>query len=138
MLLAETFLERFGTEEGKPTLQFSKEAVMALKNYAWPGNVRELENRVKRAVVMCATRRLTAKDLGLLPSATDSEPLNLKSARDQLDREMLTKAMKRHAGRISLVAAELGISRPTCYEMIEKLGVPRAPDSEPGSAESSQ
>jgi two-component system, NtrC family, response regulator len=122
VLLAETFLKRFATEEGKRKLRFAKEALIALQKYPWPGNVRELENRVKRAVVMCDDARVTAQDLGL-SSATESDSFDLRAARDQLERDMLTKALRRHGGKITAAAAELGISRPTFYEMMEKLGI---------------
>jgi len=122
VLLAEAFLKRFAAAEGKRKLKLTKEAFTALQKYSWPGNVRELENRVKRAVVMCDEARVTAEDLGL--SATgDVASLNLRAARDQLEREMLMKALRRHGGKISPAAAELGISRPTFYEMMEKLGI---------------
>ncbi len=43
------------------------------------------------------------------------------------------KALRRHGGKISPAAAELGISRPTFYEMMEKLGIQKeAKDAEPG------
>ncbi len=120
-LLAEAFLKRFATAEGKRKLRLTKEAISALQKYPWPGNVRELENRVKRAVVMCDETRVTAEDLGL--NLEEGESLNLRAARDQLERGMLIKALKRHGGKISPAAAELGISRPTFYEMMEKLGI---------------
>jgi two-component system NtrC family response regulator len=53
----------------------------------------------------------------------EGESLNLRAARDHLERDMLMKALKRHGGKISPAAAELGISRPTFYEMMEKLGI---------------
>jgi two-component system NtrC family response regulator len=36
---------------------------------------------------------------------------------------MIQQALKRHAGKITSAAAELGISRPTLYELMDKLGV---------------
>lgn len=122
LLLAETFLNRFSAEEGKPKLHFAEETIMSLQQHHWPGNVRELENRVKRAVVMCNSNRVTAKDLGL-DAAAGADNCNLKNARDQLEREMVQKALKRHGGKIMPAAAELGISRPTLYEIMEKLGI---------------
>jgi len=122
VLLAETFLKRFASDEGKRKLKFAKESLASLQKYPWPGNVRELENRVKRAVVMCDGSRVTPEDLGL-SAVTENTSMNLRSARDQLEREMLTKALKRHGGKISPAAAELGISRPTFYEIMEKLGI---------------
>jgi len=34
--------------------------------------------------------------------------------------------LKRHGGRISSAAADLGISRPTLYELMDKLGIDRS------------
>ena len=48
---------------------------------------------------------------------------------------MLNKALRKHRGKISPAAAELGISRPTFYEMMEKLGIDR-PDRDSKPAES--
>ena len=122
VMLAEAFLKRYGTEQGKSKLRFTKEALLALQEYPWPGNVRELENRVKRAVIMADDSRVTPENLSLTSSSA-SAGLNLRDARDQLEREMLTKALRKHRGKISPAAAELGISRPTFYEMMEKLGI---------------
>src|ERR1044072_6949230 len=80
VLLAESFLKRFATVEGKRKLRFTKEALKALQGYSWPGNVRELENRVKRAVVMADETRVTAEDLGL-DSASPPAPRDLRTAR---------------------------------------------------------
>jgi two-component system NtrC family response regulator len=52
-----------------------------------------------------------------LPGAT------LKEARESIEREMVLQALKRNAGKISAASVELGISRPTLYELIEKLGI---------------
>ena len=36
---------------------------------------------------------------------------------------MIKEALRKHSGNISAAATELGISRPTFYELMEKLGV---------------
>jgi two-component system NtrC family response regulator len=40
-----------------------------------------------------------------------------------LETEMIRAALRKHSGKITAAAIELGISRPTLYEMMEKLGV---------------
>ena len=40
-------------------------------------------------------------------------------------REMVQDALTRHRGKITAAALELGISRPTLYELMEKLGIAR-------------
>jgi two-component system, NtrC family, response regulator len=122
VVLAEAFLKRYAAAERKGKLRFGKETISALRRYSWPGNVRELENRVKRAVVMADETRVTSADLGL-EEVVETGPLNLKEARDHVEREMLLKALRKHRGKIAPAAAELGISRPTFYEMMEKLGI---------------
>jgi two-component system NtrC family response regulator len=129
VVLAEAFLKRYGAEAGKSRLRFSKEALVALQEYPWPGNVRELENRVKRAVIMADDSRVTPENLSLTSGSAGSG-LNLREARDQLERDMLTKALRKHRGKISPAAAELGISRPTFYEMMEKLGIQKPSEEE--------
>lgn len=122
VVLAEAFLKRYGSAQGKSRLRFTKEALLALQQYPWPGNVRELENRVKRAVIMCDDQRVTPENLSLNANSTEGT-VSLREARDNLEREMLSKALRKHRGKISPAAAELGISRPTFYEMMEKLGI---------------
>jgi two-component system, NtrC family, response regulator len=129
VVLAEAFLKRFGSEQGKGRLKFTKEALVALQQYSWPGNVRELENRVKRAVIMCEDQRVTPENLSLITGSSEGA-LNLREARDQLERDMLNKALRKHRGKIAPAAAELGISRPTFYEMMEKLGIQKPSEAE--------
>ena len=87
--------------------------------------MRELQNRVQRAVIMADGKRITVKDLELTDGADVLPATTLKEAREGIEREMIQLALKRHSGKISSAAAELGISRPTLYELMEKLGIVR-------------
>jgi two-component system NtrC family response regulator len=49
----------------------------------------------------------------------------LKEARESVEREVVQDALRRHNGKITAAALELGISRPTLYELMEKLGIAR-------------
>jgi two-component system NtrC family response regulator len=124
-LLAKEFLQRNLGAAGKEGLTFTQEAIHALNAHAWPGNVRELENRVKRAVIMVEGRRITSTDLELESLGRGSANLNLREARETVEREVITRALRKHGGKITAAAAELGISRPTFYELMEKLGIGR-------------
>ena len=124
-LLAQDFLRRSAAEVGKPGLVFDQDAFRALANHQWPGNVRELENRVKRAVIMAEGKRIRIEDLELSVTGTVAQPASLKEARESAEREMMLKALKKHSGKIAPAAAELGISRPTFYELMDKLGLRR-------------
>jgi two-component system NtrC family response regulator len=121
--VARAFLERFAVKHGKTGLTFAPETVVALSRYKWPGNVRELQNRVQRAVIMGDGKRITVKDMELTDLAGAVPTITLREGREAIEREMVQKALNRNAGRISGAAAELGISRPTLYELMEKLGI---------------
>jgi two-component system NtrC family response regulator len=98
-----------------------------MNSYSWPGNVRELQNRVKRGVIMASGSRVTAKDLELQrdKGVVASAATTLRQAREHVERELIEQALKRHSGKITSAAADLGISRPTLYELMEKLGIPK-------------
>jgi two-component system NtrC family response regulator len=123
-MLAKFFLRRFAAEVGKPGITFDPEALRALKKHSWPGNVRELENCVRRAVIMADGRRVTAGDLELTPGVA-ANAVTLKEAREAVERQMVRQALRKHGGKIAPAAVELGMSRPTLYELMEKLGISR-------------
>jgi two-component system NtrC family response regulator len=124
-VLAQEFLRRMAAENGRQGLSFDQEATKAMLRHPWPGNVRELENRVKRAVIMAEGKRITAADLELSNAAGMPAGTTLKEARENVEREMISQSLRKHGGKITSAAAELGISRPTLYELMEKLGIDR-------------
>jgi two-component system NtrC family response regulator len=87
--------------------------------------VRELENRVRRAAVMGDGPRLGPADLELADAAAGAARPPLKAMRRGLEREAVREALRRNGGNISQTAAELGVSRPTLYALVEKLGIER-------------
>jgi len=50
---------------------------------------------------------------------------SLREAREAVERDMIQKALLKHEGNISHAAAELDVSRPTLYELMQKLGIRR-------------
>jgi two-component system, NtrC family, response regulator len=124
-VLANEFLRRASAKVGKNGLAFDHEALRALTSHSWPGNVRELDNRVKRAVIMADGKRLTAADLELGELGAAPGANTLKEAREAVEREMIQKSLRKHSGKIAPAAVELGVSRPTLYELMDKLGLKR-------------
>ena len=125
LLLAHAFLQRAVRENRKKITGFTQQAVAAIAAYPWPGNVRELENRVKRAVIMAEGRKVKPSDLELEEPSSRFEGMTLRAARETLEREMILKVLARQKDNITRAAEELGISRPTLYELMEKLGIAR-------------
>jgi two-component system NtrC family response regulator len=70
---------------------------------------------------------VSAKDLELERDRSLVSPAGttLRQAREHVEREMVEQALKKHSGKITSAAADLGISRPTFYELMEKLGIPK-------------
>ncbi len=122
-LIAQSFMHRFAAENNRQNMTFSQEALRAIHRHSWPGNIRELQNRVRRAVIMGESNRLTAADLELDQFATSGAAMTLKDAREALEREMIRNALKKHSGKMAPAAVELGISRPTLYDLMDKLGL---------------
>jgi two-component system NtrC family response regulator len=122
ILLARALLQRFAAESGKTGIVFTPDALRGIRTHRWSGNVRELQNRVRRAVIMSDGKRLSVQDLEL-PTGNASAGQTLKDAREQLERSMINESLRKHAGNITAAAGELGISRPTFYELMEKLGI---------------
>jgi two-component system NtrC family response regulator len=127
-LLAKAFLQKCATQNKRSSLDFSAKAMRAIQRHSWPGNVRELENRVKRAVIMAEGRYVTPEDLELRDNSDAPGIITLKQARETAEREVILAALQRGGGKISRAAEDLGISRPTLYELMEKLGIARASD----------
>jgi two-component system NtrC family response regulator len=120
-LLAKVFMARFAKEMNPSIKGFAADALAAIDGWQWPGNVRELENRVKRAVIMADGKLISAGDLDLSePGSEQAYVLNLKSAREQSDRQVIRHALARSEGNISSTAKLLGISRPTLYDLLKQ------------------
>jgi two-component system NtrC family response regulator len=125
-LLARVFLEREAGRAKRKIVGFAPDALRAIEAHTWPGNVRELENRVRRAVVMADGPLVSPADLELESVASETpKSRGLREMRESVERETVRKALARNGGNVSQTAAELGISRPTLYGLMEKLGISR-------------
>jgi two-component system NtrC family response regulator len=73
---------------------------------------------------MAENGRITPKDLGI-SQYSERQGGGLEEARQAVEREMVTAALARNKGNLTRAAADLEISRPSLYELIDKLGIPR-------------
>lgn len=149
-LLAEYFLSRIATQQHRPLLQLSEEAIRVMEAYPWPGNVRELQNTLQRAVVLASSDVLLPKDLPLglgsgspemtEQGSTPGKPLGIDEAasalfealgRDGGGRELLpwieedfTRRAMAATGNNQVKASKvLGITRATLRKRLERMGV---------------
>ncbi len=139
--IAQSFIERFGTEEGREIETLSNSAREFLLTHSWPGNVRELQNTIRRAIVMGqgheldigAIREMPAKKAAIsmdagapvlldqrLGDAPISPALATDLTLDQIEEVAVRERIRLHAGNIVQSAKSLGVSPSTIYRKLEK------------------
>lgn len=123
-MLAHALVRRFAEEQKRSGLSLSAEAVHAISIHPWPGNVRELENCLKRATIMADGNSLTVEDVGLKPPSDENSAfLDLRTIRDNAERQAVIAAIGRSNHNLAKAADILGISRPTLYDLMHKFGL---------------
>ena len=124
-LLAHAFARRFAQEQNRGTLTLSEDAVRAIELHKWPGNIRELENCIKRATIMADGNQISREDVGLeLPQSEEVfDTLDLRTIRDTAEKNAIVAALGRVNGNMVKAAELLGISRPTLYDLMHRLGL---------------
>jgi two-component system NtrC family response regulator len=123
VLLARTFLDQYARKNGRSFRGFSPAALEQIDSYRWPGNVRELENRIKRAVILAEGQRINGHDLGFESDEGAPASLDLRAAREAAERRVIQCALDVHGNNMSQAAEALGISRPSLYNIMKKLGM---------------
>ena len=124
-LLAHAFVRRFSQEQNRGSLLLADDAVRAIEAHPWPGNIRELENCIKRAVIMVDGNQISALDIGLKNPALDDleNAFDLRTIRDAAEKNAIIAALGRVNGNVVRAAELLGVSRPTLYDLMHRLGL---------------
>ncbi|WP_228236561.1 sigma-54-dependent transcriptional regulator [Allomuricauda sp. M10] len=121
VVLAEFFLKKFAQKYDKPGLKINNLAQEKLMEYSWPGNIRELQHTMERAVILSDGNVLKPSDFLLNTKSNlslDLQPLTL----NEMEQQMIFKALEQHDGNYSAAAEQLGISRQTLYNKLKKKG----------------
>jgi len=123
-LLAHAFARRFAQEHGR-SLTLADDALRAIEAHPWPGNIRELENRIKRATIMADGSQITALDVGFTDAdgVDDDRSLDLRLIREAAEQRAVLAALARTDGTVAKAAELLGVSRPTLYDLMHRLGL---------------
>ena len=124
-LLAEHFIGRFNTLQGKELYGIDEGALASLMSYNYPGNVRELENIIERAFILCRSGQIEQRHLPNTvchQSATENSTDNLDSFR-QMEASFLMNALRRHNWNRLETAKALNIHKTTLFRKIKALGL---------------
>jgi two-component system response regulator HydG len=128
-LLAQHFLRRFATEQGKEGLELSPEAMRLLLDYSWPGNVRELENSIEHAVVLAKSLNIRVSDLPAVlhtqAGLAHREVVDMLPTMLEQEIELLQKTLEECGWNKKQAAQHLGISRSSLYEKLKKYQITR-------------
>ncbi len=130
-MLAKHFLTRYADEYRVDSPGFTPEALDALANYPWPGNIRELENEIQRLVIQA--------DPGCWLEVTDLSPRlrkvegtvariapkkgTLKEMVEQVERWLLTEALRENGNNKTKTAVQLGITREGLHKKLAKFSL---------------
>jgi Nif-specific regulatory protein len=130
-LLAEHFLARYVQEYRRHIAGLSQEAADALANYAWPGNIRELENEIQRLVIQAEPGAwIEVADLspqirkveGTLSRIAPKKG-TLKEMMEQVERWLISEALRDNDGNKTRTAQVLGITREGLHKKLSKFGM---------------
>ena len=123
-LLVEHFLHQFAHKYKKNIKGVSSAAMKKLRQYNWPGNVRELQHSVERAVILSESKILQPNDFMLKSQQSTGDEVTLSSYNiEDMERNVIQKALRKYNGNISQAAKELGLTRASLYRRLEKYGL---------------
>jgi DNA-binding NtrC family response regulator len=121
-ILAEQFRKEYVLENGKPSLEFSRESLGLLCDYRWPGNVRELRTAVEHGVVLAQGLKI---EVGDLPASvrqagrvSTSRMPSSGAKLENLKLEAIQGALNRTGQNVTAAAEQLGIHRRTLHRML--------------------
>jgi DNA-binding NtrC family response regulator len=124
-LLLDHYLTLYARKYDRPARDVPPSVMEVLVRHDWPGNVRALRHAAERAVIMAEGSSYQLDDFPL-PARPEGSALPLMAGSlnlDQLERQMIERALRMHHFNISLAAGELGLSRGALYRRMEKHGL---------------
>lgn len=123
-LLANHFIEVYCNKYRKTHKGLPSATIKKLQKYHWPGNIRELQHAIERAVIMSEDIQLTPEDFFFLVPRSDSAESTVDNYNlEEVEKNVIQKAIDRHGGNISKAAKELGLTRASLYRRLEKHGL---------------
>ncbi|MGB9731873.1 sigma-54-dependent transcriptional regulator [Calditerrivibrio nitroreducens] len=133
------FIKKYSNEAGKNISYISSDVLNMLENYNWPGNVRELQNVIRKIIILAKNNCITEDSIYFIKNGTSDCDLTsdnlikwifenfktntLNEFISYIEKKLIQEALKIHNGNRSKTAENLGISRVTLNEKINKYGL---------------
>ena len=121
--LAERFIDRFGRQYDRGKMTLSPQAIRTLKEHPWYGNIRELEHAIEKAVIISEGATLSEEHIQFSRKALAPNLNTPVGTIEEMEVQMIKRAIERNEGNLSAVAMELGITRQTLYNKLKKFGL---------------
>ncbi len=135
-VLAQHFLEKYSTEQGKKIKKISSYAIEVLKDYSFPGNVRELENIIERSVALESSNIVLPESLALSMYKEYSmigkqegakehmgDGFSMEEYISRIETDLIREALLRAGGKKKEAAKILGISYWVLLRKIDRYGI---------------
>lgn len=129
-LLVNSFIRNLREIYNRPQLSVTKEAMKWLQQLPLPGNIRQLKNLTERTILVNHTDEL---DIPHFRSQLELSPVKKGQLQlpgvgsvtlEELEVEMIRRAMSFHQNKIAKAAASLGLTRSALYRRLEKYNIP--------------
>jgi DNA-binding NtrC family response regulator len=110
----------------------SQDAMRSLMSFSWPGNVRQLENAVERGIALLGGRstielsdlppEIQGATISFIPAVEFPEAgVDLPGMVEQIERDLISRALSRTGGNKAAAATLLNIKRTTLVEKLKRL-----------------
>lgn len=129
-LLIHFFVNNLREIYRRPSLAVTSEAVKWMQQLPLPGNIRQLKNLVERTVLLTNKDLLDTGDFKLQfesgpakKGATNLPEVGAMTL-EEIEVQMIRKAMEFHKYKISRAAQSLGLTRSALYRRLDKYHIP--------------
>ena len=129
-LLVNFFVNNLKEIYNRPLLAVTSNAMLWLQQLQLPGNIRQIKNLVERSVLVSKKDYLDTEDFESQLESSPKKSGNLQLPEvgsitlEEMEAQMIRKAMDFHKGRITRVAKALGLTRSSLYRRLEKFNIP--------------
>ena len=124
--LATMFMKKYSTQYGRSLETLSPETAAKLRQHPWHGNIRELQHVMEKAVILSDGTELQpdAVELNAVVKSPDMPETNeATQTLEQMEEDMVRRAISQCDGNLSAAAHKLGVSRQTLYNKMKRYGI---------------